>query len=112
MTLSVWFTAGAAGHPATERYIPIGYWNSVGVAGTYLGTVTDVAPQAQALSFVEDGRTKSIRITDKTRIYIDRSHFGQKNLQGSRADVLAGRQMEIRLAKDGTAEWIKIRADN
>lgn len=103
-------TSGAGAHPATERYIPIGYWSSVGVGGTYLGSVTAVAAKATSLSFVEGGVSKSIRITDDTRIYVDRSHLGKKNTTGSRADLRAGRTMEIRLAKDGTAAWIKVRA--
>lgn len=105
------YAAGAAAHPATERYVPIGYWDSVGVTGTYLGRVSRVAPRGESLDFVDEGVDKTIRITDRTRIYIDRSHLKMANLNGTRADLRAGRTMEVKLAPDGSAEWIKIRAE-
>ncbi len=101
----------AAGHPATERYIPMGYWTSIGVENTYVGDVTDVASDRATLSYQTEGRRTTIRIDDETRIYIDRSHLGQKNLRGTRADLRPGRRMEIKLrtGASGVAEWIKVR---
>ncbi len=101
----------AAGHPATERYIPMGYWTSIGVENSYIGDVTDVASDGATLAYQTEGRRTTIRIDDETRIYIDRSHLGKKSLRGTREDLRPGRRMEIKLRTDasGVAEWIKVR---
>lgn len=101
----------AHAHPATERYIPIGYWASVGVHVTYRGPVVSVAPQA--LTFTEGAADKSVRITEQTQIYIDRSHLKKPSLRGTRADLRPGQSAEIKMSRtdEGAIEWIKIRGD-
>jgi hypothetical protein len=98
-------------HPATERYVPMGYWTSVGATNTYIGTVNAVTSDASALQYELAGQQRSVRVDERTRIYIDRSAAGQTNLIGTRADLKAGREMEIRFRDDdpGVARWIKLR---
>ena len=105
--------SAAFAHPATERYVPIGYWQSIGVSGTYLGPLLSVAPEGGALRFRDSGQEQSVRITDATRIYIDRSHLGLPNLIGTRADLRPGVTAEVRMSTSdaGAAAWIKIRAE-
>lgn len=105
--------AGAAsGHPATERYIPIGYWAEVSDRQTYIGTIKGHDETAHALN-VEgapgyEGYRKVV-VTEGTRVYLDRSKLKRTNLEGTYADCREGRTVEVRFA-DGSdeAKWVKV----
>ncbi len=89
----------------------MGYWASIGVKNTYTGDVADVAADQGSLSYVTNGRRTTVRVDARTRIYVDRSHLGEKSRIGSRSELRPGRRMEIRLRTDGSgiADWIKVR---
>jgi len=97
----------AHGQKSTERYIPIG--QSPGMSGktTYVGSIEAVAPGDRTIT--AGGRT--VRITDRTRIWLDRSRQKLGNLSGDISDLRQGRRVEIKYddpARPQAADWIKV----
>ncbi len=97
----------AHGQKSTERYIPIG--QSPGLSGkyTYIGTIDAVAPDKQTVT--AGGRT--VKISDQTRIWVDRSRLKQSSRSGNIGDLQPGRRVEIKLddpSRPQAAEWIKV----
>lgn len=94
---------------ATERYIPVG--QSPGVSGvtSYIGSV--VAVDAQGRSFTVGAEApRTIRVTVRTRIWLDRSSQRQTNDAGRLADLRPGRKVEVLFADEARtiADWIKV----
>ncbi len=100
----------ALAHPATERYIPIG--KSPGVSQTATTGVIE-AVNVAARSIRVGGREAGhwVRLTDRTRIWLDRTHLEKNNLIGGFSDCEVGRTVEIRYLDPesrSVAAWIKI----
>ena len=97
-------------HPATERYIPIG--KSPGVSQTATTGVIE-AVNVAARSIRVGGREAGhwVRLTDRTRIWLDRTHRAKNNLIGRFRDCAVGRTVEVRYEDPesrAVAAWIKI----
>ncbi len=104
------WSAPAHAQKATEQFIPIG--QSPGLSGeyTYLGAIE--AADIVARSITAGGR--SVQVTERTRIWLDRSGAKQPNLVGSFDDLRAGHRVEIKYedeARRERADWIKVQAD-
>lgn len=99
---------------ATERYIPIG--QSPGVSGkqTVIGKLAEVNTRDQTVTIVGPSGTSRVKVTPRTKIWLDRSQLGQTNLKGTIADLRQGATVEMkpegqqRGASDGSCEWIKV----
>jgi hypothetical protein len=107
----VFASSGAYGQQATEMHIPIG--KSPGLSGkvTYIGQVGKTDAEARTVADSTGGWTATV--TARTRIWLDRSSIKQPNREGTFADLVAGRVMEIKYegkekVKSGPAEWIKV----
>ena len=99
----------AHGQKETERYIPLGQSPGVSKKFTYIGSIDAVAPADRTIT--AGGRT--VKITDSTRIWIDRSALKQSTETGSISDLKQGRTVEIKYddpARPQVAEWIKVQA--
>jgi hypothetical protein len=101
----------AHGQKETEQYIPLG--QSPGVSQKYssIGEIGAVDPGGRTLTIAEPGGPRTVRVTDKTRIWLDRTKLKQSNLTGSFADLQKGRRVEVKYADPATrqvAEWIKV----
>ena len=96
----------AHGQKATERYIPIGESPGLSNKYTYIGVIEAVDPQQRTLTAA--GYT--VRVTNETRIWLDRSLQKLTNLTGSFDDLQAGRKVEIYTgaAQSQVAEWVKV----
>lgn len=102
----------AMGQRAAERYIPIG--KSPGLSGkrTYMGRIGTVDAKGRTIG----GKSWSATVTDRTRIWIDRSKLGRSNTAGTLADLKAGCAVEVKYVgmargrSSGPAEWIKVEA--
>jgi hypothetical protein len=97
----------AHGQKSTERYIPIG--QSPGLSGktTYVGTIDAVAPEKRTIT--AGGHT--VRITERTRIWQDRSRQKLGARSGDIGDLRPGRRVEIKYddpARPQAADWIKV----
>ena len=106
-------TAVATAQRSTEIYIPIGC--SPGVSGkcSTIGTCTTVEAKERVATVRVGQNTWTVKLTDKTKIYLDRSALGQPNICGTLADLRDSRQVEVKYRGDhksgGECEWIKIR---
>jgi len=101
----------AHGQEATERFIPIG--QSPGLSGRYtsIGQIQSVDSRSRTLTVVADGRTYSVGVTERTRIWIDRSPFKLTALTGTVEDLQPGRKVEVKYEDEGErrfADWIKV----
>ncbi len=124
MVLVLLATASAAhAQQATEIYIPIG--RSPGLSGkvTVTGFIETVDDHTMVMSVNgADGRSRAV-VTDRSKIYIDRSAQRRPNRYGTMDDCKPGHFCEIkyvsgdaaafrRRGEPGEIEWIKIRPDN
>lgn len=100
----------AQGHPATERYIPIGQSPGLSESSNYIGRIRGVDKQANTLSVESpDGQRQTIQVTPRSAVWLDRSRRGRPPEDGTFADCRRGRRIEVKLYH-GTreADWIKI----
>ena len=117
-------TASAAhAQKATEIYIPIG--RSPGLSGkvTVTGSIDTVDDHTMIMSVRGAGGGWRAVLTDRSKIYIDRSAQRRPNRYGTADDCRPGLYCEIKYVGDdaaalrgrddpGEIEWIKIRPDN
>jgi len=101
----------AHGQKATEQFIPLG--QSPGASGkiTTIGEVGQTDERTQTLTLVEGAGSRTVKITEKTRIFLDRSKLKQPNSTGTYADLKKGRRVEVKYddpASKQTADWIKV----
>lgn len=100
----------AQAQETTEQYIPIG--KSPGISGkySYIGVVVAIDRDAHTIDVESDRGTKTIRVTENTRMWLDRSKARRTNPKASYADCEIGVTVEVMYTHDdqGTADWIKI----
>lgn len=113
------FFCGTAAYAqkATEQFIPIG--QSPGLSGkhTMIARIEAVNPSTRTLTVKGETGTHTVRITDQTKIYVDRSKLQQPNRKGTFADCSVGSLAEIKFVQNerkdgGVAEWAKVQAAN
>lgn len=97
---------------ATERFIPIG--ESPGLSGKYtvIGEIQATDSERRTITVTADDQTYTVDVTDRTRIWIDRSPLRLPALSGTLADCDRGLKIEVKFGdeeKRGAADWIKIR---
>lgn len=97
----------------TEIYIPIG--RSPGLSGkaTLIGKVEGIDPRDRLITIAGPSRTVTVKITDRTKIWLDRSQLRLTNVEGSFADLREGRLVEVKYAGEepeekGPVQWIKV----
>ncbi len=101
----------AHGQKATEQFIPIG--QSPGVSERYssIGAIADASPASQTITIADPAGPRTVRITEKTRIWLDRTKLKQTNVSGSFADLQKGRRVEVKYVDPGRrdlADWVKV----
>lgn len=97
----------AHGQRATEQFIPIGQSPGLSNKYTYIGMIEAVDPQQRTVTAA--GHT--VRITEQTRIWLDRSLLKLSNQVGSFGDLQKGRKVEIKYADSAqpqVAQWVKV----
>ena len=109
--LGLTFIGSVYGHPATERYIPIGYWVSVADGYTYMGEIKSHDAAVQSMTVEGSSGYKTVAITKQTKVWLDRSELKLTNLKGSYSDCREGRTVEVKFKDDSDteAEWVKVR---
>ena len=98
----------------TEQFIPVG--QSPGLSGKYtvIGKLQSVNAREQICSVASAAGTVNVRITERTKIWLDRSLLRQPNVKGTIADLKPGLTVEVKPeghqsgAPSGPAEWIKV----
>ena len=112
------FLWGSAAAPSaqmvTEQYIPIG--QSPGLSGkhTVIGKLQSVNPQEKTCTVAGTTGALNVRITERTKIWLDRSKLQQPNLTGTLADLRPGATVEVKPeghqggVSSAPAEWSKV----
>ncbi len=114
LTLALLCVPGrVSGQQATERYIPIGRSPGVSDTSSWAGEIESVVVASRTLHVIGAAGQRSVSLTDRTRIWLDRSGAGRSNQTGSLADCRAGRRVEVHYAdpEQRSADWIKIRVE-
>ena len=104
-------TSFAHGQKATERYIPIG--QSPGLSGKYtsIALIMEVNSRAQAFTIADSAGPRTVQVTKKTRIWLDRSKLKRSNVVGDFTDLQKGRRVEVKYEdsrRREVAEWVKV----
>lgn len=104
-------TSHAHGQKATEQYIPIG--QSPGISKMYssIGLIAEVNVRDQSITIADPAGSRTVRISKKTHIWLDRSRLRQTNLRGRFADLQKGRRVEVKYAdpeRRQLADWVKV----
>jgi hypothetical protein len=97
-------------HEMTEKYIPVGAYQSLRSAKTHLGTITSVNETDRTLTLRTDTGEQTYKVTENTKIWLDRSQLKETNLDGTLADCKPGMTAEVHAGEAGTqqAYWIKV----
>jgi hypothetical protein len=105
--------SAAFGQRLTEMYIPIG--QSPGLSGKYtlIGTVSAVDAQSRRITCAYEAGSTTVQVTERTRIWLDRSKAKLPSVKGTLSDCGVGRRMEAKYVNNerrpgGEAEWIKV----
>jgi hypothetical protein len=104
----------AHGQKLTEQFIPIGQSPGVSQKHSSIGELVDVDTGARTVTIADPAGRRTVRITDKTHIWLDRTKRKASNLTGSLADLQKGRRVEVKYqdpARRDVAEWVKIEVD-
>ena len=104
-------TSYVHGQKETERYIPIGQSPGLSQKQTSIGEIAAVDPQARTITVTEQAGPRTVKITEKTRIWVDRTKLRQTSLTGSLADLQKGRRVEVKYAdaeRRQVADWVKV----
>lgn len=115
MIVAVVCAAGASfahSQEATERFIPIGQSPGLSGKATMIGTIEAADTAARSVTVSAAGAARRVALTERTRIWIDRSRQQQGSTTGAFADLQKGRRVEIKWdAKTrDAADWIKVEA--
>ncbi len=101
----------ARGQEATERYIPIGQSPGLSRQYNYMGPIDAVDPENRTLTIAGPSGPRVVKLTERTRIWLDRSMLESTSSSGSFADCLLGRRVEVKYedpARRELADWIKV----
>jgi hypothetical protein len=105
---------GLAAQEMTEQYIPIGQSPGLSGKSTVIGKLQAVNPRDQTCAVAAASGTVNVKITEKTKIWLDRSQLRRPNVKGTLADMRPGATVEVkpegheRGIFNGPAEWIKV----
>ncbi|MCI0435932.1 MAG: hypothetical protein L0271_20165 [Gemmatimonadetes bacterium] len=103
--------SNAGAQKTTERFIPIG--QSPGVSGvtSIIGPVESIDARASTCQVRTSSGPVTVRITEATSIWLDRSAQRQTALDGDPDDIAIGRTVEVKFVdpdRREIAEWIKV----
>lgn len=111
LLLSVAALRPAHAQKATEQFIPLGQSPGVSEKLTSIGQIAATDPRERTLTVVEPAGPRTVKITEKTRIFLDRSKLKQTNLTGTFADLQKGRRVEVKYEDPvlkQAADWVKV----
>ena len=104
-------TAAARAQKATEQFIPIGQSPGLSSIVTDIGAIAAANEAARTISLDRAAGGREVEVTERTRIWLDRSSLGRASLEGRFIDLKVGRQVEVKYEDDvrrANAEWIKV----
>jgi hypothetical protein len=98
---------------ATEMFIPIGQSPELSKTATVIGTIESVAADKRTIVVKSEGGSATVTLTEKTKIFLDRSRRKEPNRYGAFEDLEKGARVEVLYegrtrAAAGPAEWVKV----
>jgi hypothetical protein len=99
------------GQEMTEMYIPIGQSPGVSGKSSVVGAIESINPQKLTLAVSGATGIQAIALTDRTRIWLDRTQARLPNQSGTLADLQKGLKVEVKFRDAGQkqiAEWVKV----
>jgi len=105
----------AHGQKATEMFIPIG--QSPGLSNTIsvIGTIETIDPRGHTIAITGSSGSWSAMITNRTKIWLDKSKLRLPNQKGTFADLQKGLLVEVKYEDPegrgkakAAADWIKV----
>lgn len=109
---SILYSATVIAQETTEQYIPIGQSPGVSTEYSYIGMIVDTNEEEHSIVVRSNRGEKTMRITDATRLWLDKSKQRQTSVDASYDDCEVGRKVEVKYRHDdhGVADWVKIEA--
>jgi hypothetical protein len=111
--LTLFSFTGVYAQKSTERFIPVG--KSPGISGKYtsVGTIDAVDMDQRTLTCSDSSGTITVKVDEKTKVWVDRSKQKLPSLKGSLADCHQGQVVEVKYRNNerepgAIADWIKI----
>lgn len=104
-------SAQAHAQKSTEQFIPIGLSPGISGRSTSIATIDSTNLRLRVLAMNEGGVRRTVKLTPRTRIFLDRSRLKLPNLEGSVEDLIPGRRIEVKFENPvlrQVADWVKI----
>jgi len=104
--------AGSArAQKSTEQFIPIGMSPGISQKQTLIGTAEGMNLRDLVLTVSDSGTPRTVRLTARTHVWLDRSKLKLPNLEGTPGDLQSGRRVEIKFVNPvlrQVADWVKV----
>jgi hypothetical protein len=106
-------TPSAHGQKATEMFIPVGQSPGLSEKISIIGTIETIDARTQTVVVAGPSGSWSATITDRTKIWLDRSKLRLSNQKGKFTDLRKGLLAEVKYETaegkgKGPAEWVKV----
>jgi hypothetical protein len=105
-------TLTAYGQKATEMFIPIGQSPGVSNKTSIVGSIETIDARAQTIVVAGSSGSWSATITDRTKIWLDKSKLRLSNQKGTFTDLRKGLLVEVKYEETGVsrgpADWVKV----
>ena len=111
IVLLCWSISLAHGQAQTERFIPFGQSPGLSDKHTLIGVIEKVDIQTETIMVGGPSGFQTIKFTERTKIWLDRTPLKKTNLKGSAHDFRKGQRVEIKykdLERKDFADWIKV----
>ncbi len=102
----------ARAQQSTERYIPMGWSPGLSHRYNYIGPIRALDPENRTLTVVGPAGARVVGVTERTRVWLDRTMLELTNLSGTFEDCQLGRTVEVKYEdpeRREVADWIKVR---
>ncbi len=107
---SIFGSSSIYAQQTTEQYIPIGMSPGISDRYSYIGSISAIDRAMKTFTMQSNRGSKTIKVSDSTLFWLDRSKIKQSNLRASFNDCEVGRRVEVMHNRDNdnVADWVKI----
>lgn len=95
----------------TEMFIPVGQSPGVSDKSSLIGTINSTDEKNRTVTVTAPSGAQTVALTNRTKIWLDRSLLKAPNQTGTSADLQKGRKVEVKLEqgeRKQIAEWVKV----
>ena len=101
----------AHGQQMTEMFIPVGQSPGVSDKSSLIGTIDSMDEKNRIMTVTAPSGAQMVEVTNRTKIWLDRSLLKAPNQTGAYTDLQKGRKVEVKLEqgeRKQAAEWVKV----